>query len=111
MRERGREPRIEDPRMVVLGRAARPKPNRLSDEATPNVLTGPDEVAASNVAPRWVRAAAAQRRTSARRSSGTAAAAGGSERSDAARANPSWFTFLIIGFILLSLVRACLQLG
>jgi hypothetical protein len=108
MRERGRGPRAEDVR-IVLGRGARPRPNRLSDEATPNVLTGMAKAPRSNTVPSWVGASAARRAVASRPRS-SAAGPGGPGRTEA-QTSPNWFTLVIIGFILLSLLRACLQLG
>lgn len=95
---------------VRLGRMARPRPNRLSDEAIPNVLTGSDEASKSNAGPSWVRAGAAGRRAAASQGrSGQPAARTG--RPQVARAGPNWMTVAIIGFFLLSIARACLQGG
>jgi hypothetical protein len=116
MRERGYLLRDEgDP--VPFARMERPRPNRLSDEARPNVLTGDTgEVSSSNAAPSWVGAAAAARRRgpTARRirvsrpAGETTVDADGSE---AVRAGPNWFTIIVVGFILINFLRACLQLG
>jgi hypothetical protein len=89
---------------VRLGRLARPRPNRLSDEATPNVLTGSAEGASRNAGPSWVGATPER---------GTRSAAGAPRTKPAqpARAGANWMTIAIVGFFLLSIARACLQGG
>lgn len=112
MRERGRRVGgdIGDP---TGGQAERPRPNRLSDEAAPNILTGSGGPARRNAIPSWVRRAAAEgEATAASRIRRAQVAQRRSDESEAAaQSTPNWFTLVIIGFIVISILRACLQVG
>jgi hypothetical protein len=109
MNEQGRP--VRGGRRGVTGSDGnRPRPNRLSDEARPNVLHLTDAQSESHAGQPAVRTIDRPRsRRQASRSAPAATASDGAQEGQ--RSNPSLFTILVAGFVVINILRACLQAG
>jgi hypothetical protein len=109
MNEQGR--RVRGGRRGVAGSDGnRSRPNRLSDEAKPNVLHLTDDRAASLVGPSPIQRS--DRPLGRRPTSRAASVTSGSDGvQEGQRSSPSLFTILVAGFVVINILRACLQAG